>query len=40
MLGEGRGRRDEGDAFESAVYGGGVVDCEALVWDYVFAFFL
>lgn len=40
MLGEGGGGRDEGDALQSAVYGGGVVDCEALVGDYVFAFFV
>ena len=31
---------DEGDAFEGGVDGGGVVDGEALVGDYILAFFI
>lgn len=38
MLGEWGLRGDEGDAFESGVDGGGIVDSEALVGDYILSF--
>ena len=38
MLGEWGLWGDEGDAFESGVDGGGIVDSEALVGDYILSF--
>ena len=38
VLGEWGLRSDEGDAFESGVDGGGIVDSEALVGDYILSF--
>ena len=38
VLGEWGLRSDEGDAFESGVDGGGIVDGEALVGDYILSF--